>query len=327
MKTTGFIRTLTAIASLALLSAAAPAARAADDYPSRTINFIVASTPGGILDVIGRIVSRGLERFGQPVAVQNIPGAGGTIGTLAAAKAPADGYTLVMVATSHAINPSVYSKMPYDTLKDFTTLSHAVNLTNMLVVHPSVPAANLREFIELAKRKPGELSCGSAGNGQSNHLSLEMLNTAVGIKLMHIPYKGSAQATNDVMGGSLTCMFVDALTATPLVQAGKLKALVVTSKTRLAALPDVPTFAESGMPDFAASSWLSVAIRSNTPKDIVEKLGRNVNQTFQDPEVRQRLLSMGIEPVGALPEPSTRFMEAEVARYATAVKNAGVKID
>lgn len=316
-------------AALAAMSIAwsAPLAARADAYPTKPVTVMIASTPGGILDVVGRIVVRGLEKLGQPTVATNVPGAGGQVGTQTLLRAPADGYLLGMIATSHAINPSVYAKMPYDTLRDFTTVSHTVNITNLLVVHPSVPANTVQEFIALAKAKPNTMSCGSAGNGQSNHLSLELFNTAAGIKLMHIPYKGSAQAMNDVMGGSLTCMFVDALTATQLVAAGKLKALAATSATRLRALPNVPTFAESGMPGFAGSSWLALVVRSGTPKDVVDKIGENVAQTFNDAEVRNRLLSMGIEPVGALPGPSARFMETEIVRYGEVVKTAGVKVD
>jgi tripartite-type tricarboxylate transporter receptor subunit TctC len=305
----------------------APLAARADAYPTKPVTVMIASTPGGILDVVGRIVVRGLEKLGQPTVATNVPGAGGQVGTQTLLRAPADGYLLGMIATSHAINPSVYAKMPYDTLRDFTTVSHTVNITNLLVVHPSVPANTVQEFIALAKAKPNTMSCGSAGNGQSNHLSLELFNTAAGIKLMHIPYKGSAQAMNDVMGGSLTCMFVVALSATQLVAAGKLKALAATSATRLRALPNVPTFAESGMPGFAGSSWLALVVRSGTPKDVVDKIGENVAQTFNDAEVRNRLLSMGIEPVGALPGPSARFMETEIVRYGEVVKTAGVKVD
>lgn len=311
----------------ASIACCAPLAAQADTYPSKPITVIIASTPGGILDVVGRIVARGLERLGQPTVAQNTPGAGGQIAGQALLRAPADGYLLGHVASSHAINPSVYAKMPYDTLRDFTTVSHTVNVTNLLVVHPSVPANTVREFVALAKAKPNTMSCGSAGNGQSNHLSLELFNTATGIKLTHVPYKGSALAMNDVMGGSLACMFVDALTATQLVSSGKLKALATTSAARLPNLPNVPTFAESGMPGFAGSSWLALVVRSGTPKDVVDKIGEAVAQTFKDPEVQKRLASMGIEPVGALPGPSGRFMETEIARYAEIVKSAGVKVD
>lgn len=327
MKITRRLSKTCAAALSAASLAFAPLISHAADYPGKPINFVVASAAGGILDTIGRIVAHGMEKLGQPVIVQNVPGAGSTLGTAVVAKAPADGYTVGMVATSHAINPSVYAKLPYDTQRDFIAVSHAVNLTNVLVVNPSVPANNLAEFIALAKRSPNTLNCGSAGNGQSNHLSLEMFNTEAGIKLSHVPYKGSAPALNDVIGGVLTCMFVDTLSARQHVAAGKLRALAVTSSARVDELPNVPTFAESGMKDFAGNSWLAVVVRTGTPKDVVDKLGQSVAQTMKDPEVRQRLLAMGVVPVGALPAESQLFIEKEIARYAAAVKSAGVTID
>lgn len=326
MKNWRHLKASIAVACTTVLCAPAVMAQA-DAYPAKPITVMIASTPGGILDVVGRIVVRGLEKLGQNVVAQNAPGAGGQVGTQTLLRAPADGYLLGMVATSHAINPAVYAKVPYDTLRDFTTISHTVNITNLLVVHPSVPAGTVQEFIALAKAKPNALSCGSAGNGQSNHLSLELFNAAAGVKITHVPYKGSAQAMTDVMGGSLTCMFVDALTATLLVASGKLKALATSSAARLPALPNVPTFAESGMAGFDANSWLALVVRSGTPSDVVAKIGANVAQTFKDEEVRKRLLGMGIEPVGALPAPSQRFMEKELVRYAEISKAAGVKVD
>lgn len=317
--------------AMALLAAASllalPRAALAQAYPSKPITLIVPSVAGGILDTVGRIVGRGLEKMGQPVVVQNIPGAGSSLGTAAVAKAPADGYTVVFVASSHAINPSVYTKLPYDTKRDLAPISHSVNVSNVLVVHPSVPANNLKEFIELAKRKPEELTLGSAGNGQSNHLSAEMLKTAAGIKLTHVPYKGSAAAMNDVLGGALTGMFVDALSAMPHIQAGKLKAIAISGNARLPIAPEIPTFAEAGLPTFDANSWLGLVGRTGTPPEVINKIGAAAAQVMNDPGVRQHLISLGIQPVGSTPEQFTRFVNLEIDRYATAVKNAGAKLD
>ena len=306
---------------------ALPGAALAQGYPSKPITFIVPSVAGGILDTLGRIVASGLEKMGQPVVVRNIPGAGSSLGTAAVAAAPADGYTLGMVATSHAINPSVYTKLPYDTKRDLAPISQSVNLVNVLVVHPSVPANSLKEFIELAKRKPGVLTYGSAGNGQSNHLSAEMLKTATGINLVHVPYRGSASAMNDVLGGVLTGMFVDSLSSMPHVAAGKLKALAVSSDARLPIAPEIPTFAESGLPNFNANSWAGVVGRAGTPPEVLAKIGAAAAQVMHDPEVRQRLIAMGVQPVGSSPEQFARFLDAEMLRYAAAVKKAGVKLD
>lgn len=319
-----FVHLNTATLVLAALATAAPLAHASD-FPHKPVTMIVASAPGGILDTIGRISAKGLEKLGQPVVVQNIPGGGSSIGTAAVTRAAADGYTLGMVATSHAINPSVYKKLPYDTLKDFTTVSHVVNLSNVLIVHPDTPAQNLQEFIALAKKSPGKYNCGSAGNGQSNHLSLESFNTEAAIKLNHVPYKGSSLALNDVLGGTLTCMFVDVLSAKQLVATSKVRALAVSGKSRVTELPNVPTFAEAGMPQFDANSWLAIVVKAGTPKDIVEKLGRGIADTMKDPEVANRLQSLGVVPVGALPAESQKFVEKEISRYANVVEKAGIK--
>lgn len=325
MITFHFRAPMLALAAVAALSLAPQDGRA-QAYPSKPITFVVASTPGGILDTVGRIVAKGLEKMGQPVVVQNIPGAGSSLGTAAVAQAAPDGYTVGMVATSHAINPSVYAKLPYDTKRDLQPISHSVNLINALVVPSTSPAKTLQEFIDLAKKKPG-MTFGSAGNGQSNHLSGEMLNTEAGIKLQHIPYKGSAAAMPDVMSGTLDAMFVDALSAAPQVKAGRLRALAVSGNARLGALPDVPTFAEAGLPRLDANSWLGVVTRAGTPPEVVAKLGAAAAAVMQDPEVRARLIAMGVQPVGSTPEQFAKFLDVEFARYAAAVKAAGVKLD
>lgn len=317
------LASLLASASVLLL----PATPHAQTWPAKPVTLVVASLPGGILDTVGRIVAHGMEKMGQPVVVQNQPGAGSSLGTAAVARAPADGYTLGMVAASHAINPSIYKHLPYDTRRDLVPISLAVNLVNVLVVSPNTPATNLKEFIALAKRKPGELTYGSAGNGQSNHLSGEMLKSEAGINLTHVPYKGSAAAIADVQAGMVNCMFVDVLSAMPLIKAGKLKAIAVTSAARVAAAPDIPTFAESGMPEFRGSSWLGVIGRAGMPRLLVDKISASVTQTMQDPAVRQRLVSMGVEPVGSTPQQFAKFLDSEMARYAAAVKTAGVTLD
>lgn len=296
-------------------------------YPVKPIEIIVASSAGGILDTIGRTAAHGLERLGQTAVVKNMPGGGGTIGTAAVARAASDGYTLGAVATSHAINPSVYSKLSYDTERDFTNISQMVELTNFLVVNPSVPASNLKEFIALAKAKPGTLTYGSAGVGQSNHLAGELLQQEAGIKMIHVPYRGSAQALTDVVGGSVSGMFVDALSAEPFVKTGKLKLIAITGLTRSPAYPDYPTLNESGLPGFNGNSWLGLVGPAGLQKDVVEKISAAVQKEFNDPAVRKRLIAQGVIPVASTPKEYDQFLASELKRWASVIKLGGVKVD
>jgi tripartite-type tricarboxylate transporter receptor subunit TctC len=299
----------------------------AQAYPAKPITMVIGSTPGGILDTVGRIVAKGIEKLGQPVVVQNLPGAGSNIATAALARAPADGYTIAMVPTSFAINPSVYSKLAFDTKNDFQPLSHSVNLANVLIVHPSVPARSLKEFIQLARSRNGSLTYGSAGNGQSNHLSAEMFKAAADIQMTHVPYKGSAAAMTDLLGGNIDAMFVDALSATPHIKAGTLRALAVSGAARLPILPEVPTFAESGFPKFDASSWLGVVARKGTPPEILVSLSATAMAVMRDPEVKSKLIEMGVQPVGSDPGQFNTFLNEQYEYYAIAVRKAGVKLD
>lgn len=306
-----------------LLAAGSLAAQ--ENYPTRPITLVIPSVAGGILDTIGRTVGRILETMGQTVVIQNVPGAGSILGTDVVAKSAPDGYTIAVVATSHAINPSVYAKMPYDTARDLAPVTHTVNLTNVLVTNPSVQARNLRELIALAKAKPGSITFGSAGIGQSNHLSGEMLKAAAGIDIVHVPYKGSAAAMNDVLAGHISMMFVDLLSATPHTKAGKLRVLAATGLQRSASALDIPTLNESGVAGFNGNSWLGLVGRAGTPKSVLDKLSAVVTQGLRESTTRQRLLAQGVEPVGGSPEDFAAFVEAETRRYAAAVAAAGIK--
>ncbi len=300
----------------------------AQGYPTKPIRMVVPSVAGGILDTVARTVAGKLsERLGQQVIIDNRPGAGSTIGSDIVAKSAPDGYTIAMVATSHAINPGVYSKLPYDTLKDFAPITHGVNLTNALVVHPSLPVNNVKELIALAKSQPGKLTFGSAGNGQSNHLSGELLKIMAGIDMTHVPYKGSAPALTDVLAGNISMMFVDILSALPHVKAGKLRLLAVTGFKRSAAVPEYPTVDESGVQGFNGNSWLGLVGRAGTPKEIIAKLSAEATKILQSPEVRERFLAQGVETVGGTPEQYQAFIEAEIPRWARAAKASGAKVD
>lgn len=311
---------------LALAGFAGTAGAQAQAFPSKPIRLIVPSVPGGILDTVARTIAAKMsEDLGQPIVIENRPGAGGVIGSEQAVKSPPDGYTIVKLATSHAINPSVYAKLPYDTVRDFAPISQTVALTNLLVAHPSVPASNLPELIALAKAKPGTLTFGSAGNGQSNHLSGELLKSMAGIDMLHVPYKGSAAALTDVIAGNVSMMFVDVLSAMPHVKSGKLKVIASTGLKRSASVPDYPTLAEQGLAGFNGSSWLGLAAPAGTPKEIVARLGAATAKALSAPDVRERFISQGVEPVGSTPAEYAAFIEAEIPRWGAAAKAAGIR--
>ena len=314
---------------LALLMQASPSsAQTTGPYPNRPIKMMVVSAAGGILDTIGRIVATGISpNLGQVVVVENRAGAGGIPGTEVVARAAPDGYTIGSVATSHSINPGLYPKMPYDTLRDLVMVSHTVNLKNVLVAHPSVPANSVKELIALAKSRPGTLTFASAGNGQSNHLSGEIFKSMAGIDMIHVPYKGSAPGLTDTVAGSTSIMFVDILSALPHIKSGRLKALGVTGTVRSPALPDVPTIQESGLPDFNGNTWLGMVAPAGTPREIVMRLSAETSKVLNAPDMRERLLAQGVEPVGSTPEQATAHLEAEMKRYAAAVKASGAKVD
>jgi tripartite-type tricarboxylate transporter receptor subunit TctC len=324
---TGRLLGLAGLAAL-LFQATPSSAQTTGPYPNHSIKMVVVSAAGGILDTIGRIVATGIgPNLGQVVVVENRAGAGGIPGTEVVARAAPDGYTIGSVSTSHAINPSLYPKMPYDTLRDLVMVSHTVNLKNVLVAHPSVPANSVRELIALAKSKPGTLTFASAGNGQSNHLSGEIFKSMAGIDMIHVPYKGSAPGLTDTVAGSTSIMFVDILSALPHIKSGRLKALGVTGTVRSPALPEVPTIQESGLPDFNGNTWLGMVAPAGTPREIVARLSAETSKVLNAPDMRERLLAQGVEPVGSTPEQATAHLEAEMKRYATAVKASGAKVD
>ena len=314
--------------ALALSTLGVAAWAQAQNFPNKPIRLVVPSVAGGILDTVARTIATKMsEEFGQQVIVDNRPGAGGVIGSDLVAKAPADGYTIVKLATSHAINPSIYGKLPYDTLRDFAPVTQTVNLNNLLVAHPSVPANNLRELIALAKAKPRTITFGSAGNGQSNHLSGELLKSMAGIEITHVPYKGSAAAPTDVVAGNVSMMFVDIQSALPHVKAGRLKVIAATGLTRPQAASEYPTLHESGLPGFNGNSWLGLAAPAGTPKDIVAKISSTVAKILQSPEVRDSFLARGVEPVGSTPEQYGAFIESEIPRWGQAARASGAKVD
>jgi tripartite-type tricarboxylate transporter receptor subunit TctC len=314
---------------LAALLACVADGALAQGYPAKPIKIVVPFTPGGTTDVLARAVGQKLTaNWGQPVVIDNRPGAGGNIGSEVVAKAAGDGYTLLMgTISTHGINPSLYTKLPFDAVKDFAPVSLVARVPNVLVLHPSVPANSVKELIALAKAKPGQLNFASSGNGTSIHLSGEMFKTMAGVQMSHIPYKGSAPALTDLLGGQVSLMFDNMPTALPHVKAGRLKALAVTTAKRSPALPELPTVAESGLPDFEATSWFGVLAPAATPKEIVSKLSGEIAKILKTPDVQAQLSGQGAEPVGSTAEEFATHIKSEMAKWAKVVKESGARID
>jgi tripartite-type tricarboxylate transporter receptor subunit TctC len=320
---------LAASFALVALGVAAPASAQGGGYPGKPIRIVVPFPPGGTTDILARAVGQQLaQAWGQQVIVDNRPGAGGNIGSELVAKSAPDGYTLLMgTVGTHAINPSLYAKMPYDHVKDFTPVILVAGVPNVLVVHPSVPANTVAELIAYGKANPGKLNFASSGSGTSIHLAGELFKVQTGLQMTHVPYKGSAPAIQDLLGGQVQLMFDNLPSALPQIKAGKLRALGVTSATRAAALPDVPTIAESGLPGFEASSWFGLLAPAGTPADVVARLDAEVAKWLASPEAKEKLLAQGAIAGGGTPEDFAKHIAAETAKWAKVVKESGAKVD
>ena len=306
----------------------ATGAQAAEVFPSRLVRIVVPFPAGGPSDILTRMLAPKLsDMWGQQIVVDNRPGAGTIIGTDLVAKAAPDGYTMVMVYTGHATNPSLYDKLPFDTLGDFTAVTLGTMLPIILVSHPGVAANSLRELIALAKAKPGGLSYATSGNGSTGHLAGEMFKSVTGINLQHIPYKGSAPAISDVLGGQVAMTFDGLPAALPHVRAGKLRALAVTSLERSPLLAEVPTVAEHGYAGFAADAWFGLLAPGKTPKDIVARLNADIVKALRMKDISDKLVAMGYQPVGNTPEQFDQFIRAEVTKWSRVIKEAAVRLD
>src|SRR6266850_4818516 len=313
-----------AFAVLALLPGPAPA-QAQDAYPSRPVRLILPFPPGGGTDILGRLVAERLAaRLGQPVVTDNRGGAGGNVGAEAAARAAPDGYTLLFAATTLAISPSLYAKLNYDPFRDFAPISLVATVPNVMITHPSVPARTLQEFIALAKAKPGEMNFGSGGNGTSNHLGGELFNMVAGVKLVHIPYKGVNLAMNDAMAGNVQLVLIGITAAAPQIKAGKLRALAVLAPQRSAALPDVPTAAEAGLPGFDVTTWYGLLAPGGTPRQVIARLNVELVRTMNEPDLKERLAGMAAEPRTSTPEEFAAYIREEAARWGEVVRKAGL---
>jgi tripartite-type tricarboxylate transporter receptor subunit TctC len=291
--------------------------------------LIVPWTPGGAADILARTLAHKLaEHWGQQVLVDNKPGANGIIGTDAAAHAPADGYTLLLGATGpNSVLPSLAPKLPYDALQDFAPVSLIATTTYVLCVHPSMPVNSVKQLVAAAKAKPGQFTFASPGAGTPNHLSGEMFKSATGIDIRHVPYKGSAPAMTDVMGGQITMTFENIAPSLPHIKSGKLKALGITAPKRSTLLPDVPTIAESGFPGFHAVGWFGVLAPRGTPAPVIARLNAEIVRILQLPDVRDRLLGLGVETQGSTPEEFDAFGRAEIEKWARVIKAANVRVE
>lgn len=303
-------------------------AQAADPYPNKPIKWIVPFPPGGAMDSMARTLGEKLSTsMKQPVIVENRPGAGGTIGSNLVAKAAPDGQTIMIVSIGQAVNPSIYPKLPYDSVKDFEPVSLVGIVPNILVAHPSVKANNVKELIALAKAQPGKITYASAGNGTTVHLAAELFNSMAGVDLMHVPYKGSAPAVTDLMGGQVDIMFDSLSSAKPYVEAGKLKALAVTTAKRAKAFPNVPTVAESGLPGYELSGWYAVFVPAKTPKPVVDRLHAELVKALKQDDVRARFALIGADPVGSSPQELAATLKTETARWEKIVRERNIKAD
>jgi tripartite-type tricarboxylate transporter receptor subunit TctC len=311
---------------LTLLAALLPAS-AQESYPSKPVRIIVPYPAGGVADLLPRTVGAKLsEKWKQPVVVENKPGASGNIGMAEGARAEPDGYTLVLAPTGNlTVNQFLFRQMPFDVTKDFTPITVLATSPNVLVVHPSVPVKSFKELIAYAKANPGKLNFSSPGSGSGAHLAGELLNVEAGIKAVHVPYKGMAPAVSDLVGGQVQMMFAGISTALPHIRAGKLVALAIASPQRSPQLPDVPTVAESGFPGFDVTSWYGVVVRAGTPLAIVKKLHADMAEALAAPDVKEKLASLGLDPLGNSPEDFAKMIAAESRKWSDIVQKANIK--
>ena len=314
---------------LVVFLALAAATAQAQNYPAKAVRVITPFTAGSAIDTLARVLGQKLsEVWGQQVVIDNRVGANGIIGTELAAKSPADGYTLYLgnVATL-AVNPHLYTKLPYDALKDFAPISLAATIPVVLVVHPSLPVKSVKELIALAKARPGQIYYASGGSGSAQHLPMEMLRVATGINIVHVPYKGLTPAFNDVLGGQVSMIWAGVSNVVPHLKTGRLRVLAIGSTKRLATLPDVPTAAEAGVPGFDFDSWTGCLAPAGTPRDVIVKAHADITRTLSVPDVREKLVALGFVLVGGSPEDLDALIKNDVARFGKLIKEAGIRAE
>lgn len=318
-------RTPLALSAVALSVALAPAAARAETFPARPIRLIVPFAPGGSVDIAARLITEAWGRqLGQPVVADNRAGASGNIGMDQVAKARPDGYTLAINNVALAVNPSLFARLPFDTERDLMSVGAMGTSQHVLVVTNGLPAKNVKELIALAKSRPGQLSFGSAGTGSTFHMAAELFKSESGTAILHVPYKGGGPAMVDTIAGQVQLSFPVLSAALPQVQAGKLRALAVTGPKRSALLPDVPTIAEAGLPNYTFETWFIVSAPAGTPKDVIAKLNQTLNQALAAPEIKARLLKEGFEPLTMSPSQADTMLHKEIKRWAAQIKQAGI---
>lgn len=311
-----------------LVIIALPATVLAQAYPAKPLRLILPFSPGGPTDLFGRFISQKLtEQLGQPVATDNRAGAGGNLGLELTAKSPPDGYTLVLSSAFIAISPSLYAKLNYDAARDLAPISLVGSVQNVMVVHPSVPAKTLNEFIQLARANPGKLNFGSGGIGASSHLAPVLLKSLAKLDMVHVPYKGTGQAVVGLISGQIDMLVMAVPAIASQIQAGKVRPLAVMSEKRAPSLPDVPTSREAGLENCEVSNWFGVLAPAGTPRDIINRLNLELNKALNSPDLKERLVTAGIETMTSTPEEFARFLKSETARYAKLIKEAGIKAD
>ena len=309
-----------------MLAGIVPSSASAQEYPNKPVRIVVPFAPGGGTDLSARIVAQKLtESLGANFVVDNRPGAAGIVGTDAVAKSKPDGYALLVVSSSHAMNPAMYSKLPYDTSRDFVAVSLLLSGPTLVVAHPSLPAKNARDLIALAKAKPGVLTFASAGHGTPPHMAGELFKALAKIDVLHIPYKGNGPAYTDLMAGQVSLMFPNIATSLPYVKTGRMRAIGVGSKQRSQIAPDVPTIHESGLPGYEMSSWFGLLAPAGTPATVITRLQQEITKIFKQPDVREKLFAQGVEPVGSTPQEFTAFLNEETAVWAKVIKTSGLK--
>jgi tripartite-type tricarboxylate transporter receptor subunit TctC len=294
-------------------------------YPNKPIRIVIALAPGGGVDTSGRLLGqRFTDAWGQQSVSENRPGAGGTIATELVARSTPDGYTLLMASMSHAITPALY-KLSYDGIKDFAPISLFVQSPSVLAVHPSLPVKTVKDLIAFTKARPNEILFSSSGNGSGQHLSMELINRMAGVQLVHVPYKGTAPSIVDLVGGRVSVTVASAISTMPNVRSGRLRALAVASAKRSPSVPDLPTIAEAAIPGFAVDQWYGLFAPAGTPRDVVLKLHGEIAKTVAQPDAKERLLAMGLDPVGSSPDDFTAYLKVETAKWGKLVREAGIR--